>query len=48
MTLILDPPARDSRRGSDFAALCRQIREAAPECEILFDPKSSDPKRRRS
>ena len=27
MTLVLDPP-RETRRGSDFAALCRQIREA--------------------
>ena len=26
----------------------RHIREALPECEIIFDPKSSDPKRRRS
>ena len=26
----------------------RQIREAIPECEIIFDAKSSDPKRRRS
>ena len=27
---------------------CRQVREAIPRCEIIFDPKSSDPKRRRS
>jgi hypothetical protein len=26
----------------------REIREALPNCEIIFDPKSSDPKRRRS
>jgi Leucine-rich repeat (LRR) protein len=26
----------------------RQVREAVPQCEIIFDPKSSDPKRRRS
>ena len=26
----------------------RQIREALPRCEIIFDPRSSDPKRRRS
>ena len=28
--------------------LSRQIHEAVPDCEIIFDPKSSDPKRRRS
>ena len=26
----------------------RQVREAVPRCEIIFDPRSSDPKRRRS
>ena len=26
----------------------QQVREAVPRCEIIFDPKSSDPKRRRS
>ena len=26
----------------------QQVREAVPQCEIIFDPKSSDPKRRRS
>ena len=26
----------------------RQISDAVPRCEIIFDPKSSDPKRRRS
>ena len=26
----------------------RQVREALPNCEIIFDARSSDPKRRRS
>jgi hypothetical protein len=26
----------------------QEVREAVPQCEIIFDPKSSDPKRRRS
>ena len=26
----------------------QKVREALPQCEIIFDPKSSDPKRRRS
>ena len=30
------------------AAGYQQIRAAVPECEIIWDPKSSDPKRRRS
>ena len=55
--LIADARERVTRNPTDLQlrfelgehlVSARRFREAVPECEIIFDPKSSDPKRRRS